>query len=216
MQTMLKDTKQKIDLTTWKRRDHYQFFRQFAQPYWGVTVAVNCTQAYNYCKAYNISFFTYYLYHSLKAANSVEAFRQRIEGEEVVCYNVIGGSITVMRNDDTFGFAYFDFDQDFGAFAAKTQEAIRRSKITNGLKPVPGVDDVIHYSVLQGIPFSSMQHAQPLGVADSIPKIVFGQYQLSGAQLLLPVSVHVHHALCDGVHVKRFFENFSRRMELDS
>lgn len=31
-------------------------------------------------------------------------------------------------------------------------------------------------------------------------------------RLLMPVSVHVHHALMDGLHVGQFLENFQERM----
>jgi chloramphenicol O-acetyltransferase len=41
---------------------------------------------------------------------------------------------------------------------------------------------------------------------DSVPKIIFGKYEVEGGRVRLPVSVEVHHALMDGVHVGRYFE----------
>ena len=52
-----------LDIDNWKRKDHFHFFRQFEEPFFGVTVNVDCTNAYNTAKSNGISFFLYYLYH---------------------------------------------------------------------------------------------------------------------------------------------------------
>jgi chloramphenicol O-acetyltransferase type A len=49
---------------------------------------------------------------------------------------------------------------------------------------------------------------------DSVPKIVFGKLIFKDGQVLLPISVHVNHALCDGLHVSRFLEEYAQRMQI--
>jgi chloramphenicol O-acetyltransferase type A len=39
-----------------------------------------------------------------------------------------------------------------------------------------------------------------------VPKLAFGRAEAEGAHLWLPVSVEVHHALMDGLHVGRYLE----------
>ena len=56
--------------------------------------------------------------------------------------------------------------------------------------------------------FSSYSNARQWGPQDSIPKIAFGRIDAEGEHLWMPVSVDVHHALMDGIHVGRFFEGF--------
>lgn len=206
--------KVKVNISSWKRREHYNFFRQFEQPFFGVTKVVNCTAAYRYCKAYGTSFLMYYLHKSLVAANKIPEFRYRIERDEVVEYLEISGSITVLRNDETFGFTYFDVHHDFQTFAAETQRVITMEKVARSLKLKPELNSLIHFSILPGLYFSSMQHAQMLASIDSVPKVVFGKLEFEGERVLLPVSVHVNHALCDGLHVSRFYEVFTRLMQL--
>jgi len=211
---MLTDDKYKINLSTWKRKDHYAFFGQFEQPFWGITTEINCTSAYNYCKMAGVNFFLYYLHKSLYAANSVQQFRQRIERDGPVEYSSISGSVTVSRTDQTFGFAYFDYHSEFKEFAAEAGEALRQEKMNSGLRPAPALDSIIHYSVLTGIRFTSVQHAQRLGVVDSVPKIVFGKLSEVNGRVLLPISVHVHHGLVDGLHVDQFIQLFQEKMEV--
>ena len=76
--------RQVIDIDTWKRKEEYLFFRTFFNPMVAVTVEVDCTRAYERAKKQKISFALYYLHAALVAANRIEEFRYRQEGEEVV------------------------------------------------------------------------------------------------------------------------------------
>jgi chloramphenicol O-acetyltransferase type A len=46
-----------------------------------------------------------------------------------------------------------------------------------------------------------------------VPKIVFGRHREAGGRRWMPVSVEVHHALVDGLHVGRFFERFQALLD---
>jgi chloramphenicol O-acetyltransferase type A len=74
-------------------------------------------------------------------------------------------------------------------------------------------DDLIHYSVIPWIAFTSFTHAKKYNTRDSIPKIVFGKYCDDSGVAKMPVSVEVHHALMDGIHVGEFFEIFQKHLQ---
>lgn len=38
--------KKLVDLENWNRKEQFQFFSKFTEPFFGVTVKVECTQAY--------------------------------------------------------------------------------------------------------------------------------------------------------------------------
>ena len=76
-----------------------------------------------------------------------------------------------------------------------------------------GEDDVIWYSVLPWTSFTSFAHARRCPSRESVPRIVFGKRYEEQGRLHMPVSVEVHHALADGLHVGRFFEGFQRRLD---
>ena len=40
-----------IDIATWNRREHYEHFSAFDDPFFGVTVQVDCTRTYQEAKA---------------------------------------------------------------------------------------------------------------------------------------------------------------------
>lgn len=206
--------KHKVDVSNWKRNAHFAFFREFEQPFFGINTEINCTKAYQYCKAYGVPFLLFYLHKALAAVNQVREFRYRIENDEVVEYQVINGSITVLRLDETFDFAYFDYTRHFDEFRRVAGEAIQACKTTRGLSLAPTTTNLIHFSILKGVRFTSMQHAQSLRGMDSVPKIVFGKIATRDGQVFLPVAVHAHHALCDGLHAERMLGRFEYEMEL--
>ena len=101
-----------IDIATWNRREHYEHFSAFDDPFFGVTVNVDCTRAYQEAKDKGVSFSLLVLHRIVTAAAAVEEFRYRIEGNRVVCYDSLLPEATVGRADHTFSFAAFEYDPD--------------------------------------------------------------------------------------------------------
>lgn len=200
-------SKQKINLKQWNRSSHFEFFKNFKEPFFGVTVEVDCTTGHKNAKQLNTSFFLYYLYQSLRAVNALEPFKLRIEDGEVVLYDQIHPGPTVGRDNGTFGFCNFEYNEDFEVFAAGATVAMDKVKNENDLKPSPRLD-LIYYSTLPWINFTSLTHARDLERNDSVPKISFGKLTDKDGILLMPMSVHVHHALADGLHVGQYIDLF--------
>jgi chloramphenicol O-acetyltransferase type A len=207
--------KKNIDLATWNRRDHFHFFRQFEEPFFGVSLNIDVTRAYQKAKELDTSFFLYYLHASLVAANSVEAFRRRIENEtEVVLYDSINASPTINRPDGTFGFGYMSYHADYQQFALDAKKEVERVQASTGLELTASNDNVIHYSSLPWLSFTSLSHARAFAFKDCIPKISFGKMQEQNGVKTMPVSIHLHHAIADGSDVGAFVEKFQEILNL--
>jgi chloramphenicol O-acetyltransferase type A len=58
--------------------------------------------------------------------------------------------------------------------------------------------------------FTSISHARNYSGQDSAPQITFGKITEAGERFTMPVSIHVHHALADGLHVAQFVTQFER------
>jgi len=203
--------KQKVDLEQWVRKAHFEFFSTFDEPYYGVCVRVDCTAAYATAKRHGHSFFLYYLYQSIAAAQRVEAFRLRIEDGDVYRYDRIDGGSTLPRDDGTFGFGYYTYSEDIEEFMAESSREVERVRLTTGLDR-RSVQNVIRYSVLPWIDFTSLSHARRFTFGDSCPWITFGKMTEREGRRSMPMSVHVHHALVDGVDVGAYIDAFQRLM----
>ncbi|PPK85799.1 chloramphenicol O-acetyltransferase type A [Neolewinella xylanilytica] len=193
-----------LDLPTWNRREHFAFFRQFEEPFFGLTVRVDCTEAYARSKQTGHSFFQWYLHKVLVSVNEVEAFRYRIRDDRVVIHDRIHASATINREDGTFDFSYIPFVPEFTDFAVGARREIDRIRTTSGLNVGVAGDDVIHFSAAPWLDFTALSHARQYRHPDSCPKISVGKVTERDGRLGMPVSIHAHHALMDGREVGAF------------
>ncbi|WP_428327661.1 CatA-like O-acetyltransferase [Mucilaginibacter sp.] len=203
--------KQKLDINTWDRKEHFNFFNQFEEPFYGVCVNVDCTAAYKFAKANKVSFFVYYLYLALVASNRIVPFKLRIEGEDVFIYDEIDAGSTVGRSNGTFGYGYYKYYPTFEEFNTEAGKEIERVQNRTDLVRSPAAN-VIRCSALPWIDFTSVSHARMFSVKDSCPRISFGKMTDSNGIKSMPVSIHVHHALVDGLHVGQYIDCFQELM----
>jgi chloramphenicol O-acetyltransferase type A len=202
--------KTEIDIQNWVRKDHYEFFSKFDEPFFGITTKINCTKAYEVTRNNDMSFFLYYLHNSLVAANRITAFKYRINDGKVYEYDVINASPTINRANGTFGFSYIEYKSNFKEFTSLAKPIIKKAKNSSGLDPATSGENVIHFSSIPWIDFTSISHARNFSFQDSCPKITFGKMTEIQNQKFMPVSVHVHHALVDGFDVGQFFDEFQK------
>ena len=204
--------KKQFDLENWSRKDHFNFFNQFDEPFFGVTVDIDCTIAYQKCKKEGIGFFLYYLHQSLTAANAVENFRLRIEDNQIYLYDKVNASAVINRADNSFGFSYIDYFSDFDEFQSAAKLEIENVKKSKGLILNGNNANVIHISAMPFLKFTSLSHARSFAHKDSCPKFSFGKMTDENGKKTMPISVHVNHALADGYHVSLFIDEFQKLM----
>ena len=199
-----------LNIDTWERKDHFNFFKNFDDPFFSLVFNVDCTLARKYSKENNISFFLCYLYLALKAANEIKNFRYRLHENKVVIHDKINASPTINRPDSTFGFSYIFYEENFKLFLEKAEAEIKRVQNSTGLEPATNNENVIHFSTIPWISFTGLTHARHFAYKDSIPKISFGKTFTEDKKLMMPVSVTVNHALVDGYHVGQFYGHFQQ------
>lgn len=204
--------KQKLDINSWKRKEHFHHFIQMEEPFFGVTVPIDCTKAYAKAKELGVSFFTYYLHKTLFAVNATEAFRYRIIENEVYLFDQIDASATILREDKTFGFSLMVYSEDLTEFAEATKTEITRIQNTPGLITRDFSINLIHFSAVPWVNFTSYSHARSFTFPDSCPKISFGKMMDENGKKTMQMAVHVHHALVDGYDVGLFVSSFEALM----
>jgi len=198
-----------INLKTWERGPTYELFSSFSEPYHGVCLRVDCTETFRYARESRISVFLSLVHRSLAAAHQVENFMTRILDRAVWKYTTIHGGSAVGRSNGTIGFGYYTYQPELVAFVREASLELERVKNRCDLERYAG-QDLIRYSVLPWFDFTSISHATDFITQDSAPKITFGKITEAGGRCTMPVSIHVHHALVDGLHVAQFVEQFER------
>lgn len=194
-----------IDLDTWKRKDHFSYFRQFSYPQFNICANVDITRYYRYLKEKGLPFFVSVVYAASKAANGVKEFRYRIREDKVVEHDIVSPSYTILTEDETFAFCLTGYVEEYSVFKENALRDIERIKNNPSIEDEPGRDDVLYISSLPWVSFTGVTHPINLDPTESIPRISWGKYFEENGKIQLPVSVQVHHALMDGFHVGQFF-----------
>lgn len=204
--------KTEIDINSWNRKEHFEFFSAFDEPFFGITTPIDCTIAMKRVKEIEIPFFVYYLHKTLEAINKVENFRLRIENKKVYLYNEIDASATIIREDKTFGFSFMKFHEDINEFNKMAQKEIERIQSTIGVFTREYPENIIHFSAVPWINFTSLTHSRNFKIEDSCPKISFGKVVEENGQKIMSLAVLAHHGLVDGYHMGLFVEEFQNLM----
>lgn len=199
-----------LDIENWNRKEHFEFFSKYDEPFWGVVSEVDVTKAYTMCKEKKYSFFSYYLHKSIKTINETEEFRYRIIDEQVVIYDIVHTSATIAREDGTFAFSFAEYHPDFNIFDKSLKAEIKAVKSSVGLrnKAEFARQDVVYYSSLPWAKFTGLTHATNFNDGGSVPKITFGKMFERTNRNYMAVALNAHHGLADGLHAAKYFELF--------
>lgn len=201
----------KLNIETWNRKQHFEHFMRLKDPSFAITAKVDVTVAYQQAKALGVSFFGTYLHACIKAINAIENFRYRIVNNEVVVYETIHASATIMRPDKTYGFSFIEYDEDLMIFLENLKSEKERILSTNDLYPPVNGLDCIHCSAIPWLAFTG--HKEPRsGEVESVPELAFSKVELVDEKRMMTVAVNVNHAVIDGYHVGLFFENFQNNL----
>ena len=216
---------QDLDLTRWPRRAAFEFYRSFEQPFFSVCTRVDVAalkpalaQVRHDGHIATVTLACHFL--ALQLANRMEPWRYRLLDSRVRVLAAVHASTTVLRADDSFGFAYLRHDSNYPRFATHGAVALAAARIAEpAFVPRVGDTALLHFTTLPWLHFTSFAHARKTahtsGHSDSVPKIAFGRIDADaagGTQRWLPLQVDVHHALMDGVHVGRFVQAFEAAM----
>ena len=115
-----------LDLSSWNRRDLYEFFKTFEQPFFNVCVMVEVTRLRDYCRQHKLSFFLASLYANIHTANQQLPFAYRLRDDGVIVHEHMDIGSTVMLADDKMVYAYFEYQADFQAYYAKASQHIEQ------------------------------------------------------------------------------------------
>lgn len=199
------------DQLTWKRKQQFDFYNNFSEPFFGLAVDIDITGLYLDCKEQGSSIFIAYLHQILTVLNDIEEFRYRIHESEVRIYDTIGVSATVARDNETFGFSYIDYHSDRSVFTQLVTAELDRVKRNTDFSPATDKLNLVHFSSIPWVKFTALSHARHYDFPDYIPKISTGKIYQQDNKYFMPVSVHVHHGLMDALQVSRLFNQLELR-----
>jgi chloramphenicol O-acetyltransferase type A len=202
-----------IDLATWERRAHFEMYRAVDFPHFSLTAPITVTPLLATARARKLSLFNAMLFCILRAANSLPEFRLRFRGARVLRHDVVHPSFTVPIEGDRFAFCQAEYHEDWEAFDTACRAAIDAARQQTTLNiETAGEDHWIYLSCLPWLDFSAMTH--PLqNKDDCIPRIAWGKIIEETGRARVSVNLQAHHAIMDGLHAARFFQEVQKNAD---
>lgn len=202
-----------LDIENWNRKTTFEFFKDFEDPFFNLTANLDVTGLYHFCKKHKLAFSLASLFYSLQTANEIKEFRLRLLNDKVVECSKIHATQTILNEDESFSFCYFESKDNIFEFNEAGKTAIEKYKQLKTFDVESDRIDLIYYSVIPWISFTSFKHASRFNNKQTVPRIVFGKMFEDGARKKIPHSVEVHHALMDGFHVGKYFNLLQEKYE---
>ena len=202
-----------IDMNTYKRKDHFDYFKSLAYPYVGVTVDVDITSFLKIIKEKKYPFFLSFLWCVNQACNEIPEFRQRIVNDSIIEYEYCHTSHTVSKEDETYAYCTLDARMNLDEFIQKSLPIHNQAKEEGNIEEsAEEAQSLIFISTLPWISYSSLIQPVPIP-ADSNPRVTWGKYKEENGKILIPVSTLCHHALVDGKHLAYFYQVLENKLK---
>lgn len=200
-----------VDMEQDPRREQFAYFLDLANPYLGVTAEVDVTAVLEWTEKTGSSFFLTVLYAAVRAANAVPELRRRLRGRAVVEYDRCPSSHTVALPNGSYCYCRLTADRPLPEFLSYAEEEQARAAAAPSLDDGAEGESLLFVSCLPWLRYTALIQPTP-SPADSNPRITWGRYDDREGRTVLPVTLLVHHALADGRHLARFYEELEREL----
>lgn len=202
-----------VDLARWQRRERYEFFKGLGWPFWSVSFPVDVTGLHRWSHEQGLSFYYALVYLCTKSLEEVEAFHYKDRGEGIVWHDRLVPSFTDLApGQEDFHIVTLEAGEDLADFCRRAREMSRTQ--TAFVDDGAWQDEMVYFTCLPWMPITALSNERDLDPADSIPRLSWGKYVTDQqGRDSLNMTISVNHRLIDGVHVGRFCEALTARLE---
>ncbi|MGI6833678.1 MULTISPECIES: type A chloramphenicol O-acetyltransferase [Bacillus] len=203
---------QTIDLDTWYRKSYFDHYMKEAKCSFSITANVNVTNLLAVLKKKKIKLYPVFIYIVSRAIHSRPEFRTTFDDKGQLGYwEQMHPCYTIFHQDDqTFSALWTEYSDDFSRFYRQYLQDAERFGDKKGLWAKPDIPpNAFSVSSIPWVRFTNFN----LNLDNSehlLPIITNGKYFSEGGETFLPVSLQVHHAVCDGYHAGAFMNELER------
>ncbi len=196
----------KIDMQNWNRKNSYHHYFNDVPCTYSMTVNLDITNFLEVVRERRQKFFPVMLYALSQIVNSHKEFRMDMdEDHHIGYYDCSNPCYTVYHSEtETFTTIWTEYTPHVELFIQNYNQDIAKYKTDfHNSKPFAGKN----YFNVSCIPWTSFTgfHLNLQKGYDYLPPIfTMGKYFLNDDKMMLPLSIQVHHAVCDGFHLSRF------------
>lgn len=202
----------RIDMKHWDRREHFSHYMNEGKCSYSITANLNVTTLLDRIRNKDVKLYPVFIYMVSRVVNSHPEFRTTFNDHGQLGYwDQMVPNYTIFHKDDkTFSALWTKYSNDFSIFYKNYQCDMKQFGDEKGLWIKGNLPtNTFSISSIPWVSFSSFN----LNLYNGdylLPVITCGKYFADGKEILLPVSLQVHHAVCDGYHVGLFVNDLQK------
>lgn len=200
-----------IDMANYSRSNLYRHFLAFEIPVVTRTLQFDVSALVTYAKSRKLRFSLTLGFILTRAVNHVPEMRHRIVHGELVDYDKIIPSITVLGPDKNLYFSKGVFSDSFADDYPVNLAIIDRA--ARGQEPNIGSDNQGQIFITNNPwnSFTSLSFPYSSKVA-SIPVFGIGKMYEDRGRTMAPIAMQTHHSVVDGYHIGLFLDILNRHL----
>lgn len=198
-----------IDKENWNRKAYFDYYMKDIKCTYSMTANIEFTNLLMRVKRNNIKLYPILIYMTSKIVNKHKELRTSFDEEGNLGYwESMSPSFTIFHEDDeSFSNIWTEYSDDFKTFYNNCLLDIEKHSDVKRL--FAKENEPKNTFPVSCVPWISFTGANLNVYSDGkypylLPIVTYGKYFAQNAKSLIPISIQIHHAVCDGYHVTRF------------
>jgi len=201
-----------IDRENWYRKEYFEHYLQ-QQTTFSMTNDINISILLKNIKKKKYKLYPAFIYMVTKTVNSHREFRTCFNSEGKLGYwEEMMPSYTIFDNESLMFFSIWTQNSSsFAEFYDMYQNDVKEYNSLGKLFPKPLIPaNNFPISMLPWSSFTGFNLNINNGGDFLLPIITAGKYSKKENRIFLPISIQLHHAVCDGYHASVFMNNLQK------
>lgn len=195
-----------VDIENWSRGKLFSHYMDYMRIVLSLTVEVDVTPLKKYSGKTGLDFYPLMIWAVSKVINSHDEFKFGWnEKGELIKWDFVSPSYTVFhKEDENFTKMLTEYSDDIFEFCKRVDKD--RKELENERAIVK--NHPANFFDVSCLPWIKYKHFD-MHVFDEgkflAPVVTWGKYEEENGKLMMPLSMNINHAVADGFHLSRFF-----------
>lgn len=196
-----------IDVERWERKEHYLHYRNEVVCTWSMTVELDITPLTGQ------RLYPAMLWLLTGSVNQFREFRTHLSPQGPGFFDGMSPSYTIFnRERETFSSIWTEYSPNYREFLERYTADVEQYRTSTAFSPKPDrPENCFDVSMLPWSAFTAF-NINVHGLGDHLlPIFTMGKKTQREDRIMLPLSLQVHHAVCDGFHAARFLDHLQQQ-----
>lgn len=202
----------KIDFSTWERAEKYKYFMTSEPCVLSLTCDVDVTDFASFCKRKGLKFYTAFICAVSRVINGDEHYRMGKDAEgNVIVFDEMDPLFTdFVPEGETFNNLTTPYRADAKEMYANVTAVREKYRGLEVMYPEEATPNMFSITCLPWISYNTMELHYKDNENMLFPIVAWGKYKMKEGRLMMPLTMRIHHAVCDGYHAAKFFTEVER------